>query len=499
MTRTGPKGPPLFDVLAPAGRTPSAFELAAQAVIAASQARPATAPPAPEVTDSATGRGDVNAQASPEPATAVVRLRALQFDEEPPLASRSAGHPGASDSDARDSPGPRVSAFAAATGAALSAIPVPPPAADVRASAPAPPVPPASPTEGTDSESKPLQAKALTRSAAGRDDTSRTTPEDHGHGADVAPPAPSTTTDAPAVLGPEPGAGLATAVSLAADTSLGDDPDQSAHDTQASTTLPPAVSDDDDFGPLVLPEEPRRRWRRTSRATPDPPTPDPGGAAPGGGGSDDSPRRRVLGWAIVGVAGVAIAAFAFGSWLLRPEASAAPEGPPAVVQQSAGDVSMVSWHGIDLPVSASAGPTVRGETVSGFSRSPLGAAIAAANLVVRVDPQAGADVFEPVLAAQVVGASQRLADAVRQQAQASPDPGIPATLTGWRVVGDPNDGEVVAHLAVATPDGTAADFAVSLTWVGGDWRINAPAAGPFFPVSDVSGDYTPFLQEGSTP
>jgi hypothetical protein len=160
------------------------------------------------------------------------------------------------------------------------------------------------------------------------------------------------------------------------------------------------------------------------------------------------------------------------------------------------DVAMVDWRGIALPISTSAGPTELTDTrATGFAPTALGAAIAAAQLSVRTDPAAGPEVFEPVLADQVVGNEQRLADAVREQFNAGPTDGAPGTLLGWRVDGDPASGSVTAHLAVEHADGTRADYAIPLAWVDSDWRINAPDSGPFFPITDLSGKYTPFVEE----
>lgn len=50
---------------------------------------------------------------------------------------------------------------------------------------------------------------------------------------------------------------------------------------------------------------------------------------------------------------------------------------------------------------------------------------------------------------------------------------------------------------MGAPDGEGLDFAVPLAWVDGDWRIDVPAKGPFFPTAPLSGPYTPFAQEGA--
>jgi hypothetical protein len=160
---------------------------------------------------------------------------------------------------------------------------------------------------------------------------------------------------------------------------------------------------------------------------------------------------------------------------------------------------MVDWHGIALPLSSSAGPAKLSDTrARGFVRSPLGAAIAAAHLSVRVDPAAGPEVFEPVLADQVVGHRNRLADAVRTQSEAGPADGAPGSLLGWRQDGDPASSSVTTHLSVEHADGTRADYAIPLAWVGGDWRIDAPSTGPFFPITALSGTYEPFVEEATS-
>jgi hypothetical protein len=173
--------------------------------------------------------------------------------------------------------------------------------------------------------------------------------------------------------------------------------------------------------------------------------------------------------------------------------------PGSITTTAQPDVAMVDWRGIALPVSSSAGPTELTETrASGFARSPLGAAIAAAHLSVRVDPAAGPEVFEPVLADQVVGHRNRLADAVRVQFEAGPEEGAPGALLGWRLDGDPASSPVTTHLSVKHADGTRADYAIPLAWVGGDWRIDAPSSGPFFPITDLSGTYEPFVEEATS-
>lgn len=234
--------------------------------------------------------------------------------------------------------------------------------------------------------------------------------------------------------------------------------------SDAAVAVPAAMADD--FGPLVPPA-------RTSK---------PSGRAP------REPSRRWRRWLLAAAGAGLVVVTALAAVLLLGGGSETPDGTPAAA------VQWRSWHGIELPVSTTAGPQVwqdEGDRVSGFARSELGAAIAAAHLSVRVDPAVGEQVWGPVLAEQAVGEVQRLRAAL-EAAPSSPDAGQPGRLDGWRLDGDPGDDELVVHLAVRAADGSDVDYAVSLAWHDGDWALKVPAAGPFFPMSDTSRSYADF-------
>ena len=236
------------------------------------------------------------------------------------------------------------------------------------------------------------------------------------------------------------------------------------------------------------------------------PSPDPGEAGVGDFGPltaaagpvkppRSSPPRRSRGrrWVLVALVLAALAAAVLGMFLLtRPDGSTNP--PAAAVDSPTQGLTWQQWRGISLPVDPVAGPLVlEGDRASGFARSPLGAAIAAAHLSVRVDPSGGEQVWGPVLAEQVVGDRDRLAAALAAAPTAAPS-GAPGTLTGWRVEGDPAAGPVVAHLAVTAADGSVMDYALRLAWHDGDWALDVPRSGPFIPVGDTSGTYSTFGQ-----
>lgn len=451
------KGQLLFDLIAPVSGRPSAFEEAAWAAASASLAgrsqldHAAHEGPAEAPDEIAHGTaGSTSRRQSDHPRLHLVP----EGDEEPPLI---AGGP-VGESDAAG-PGPRVAAFAAATGAATRS----------RTPTAAPPVSAA--TQGVPFASEPPAPRE--------------------------PPTPveaEPSTRPPVMTDPGPPEGSASKVQAAeiAGAATSPEPTAAAPEIESSVTAPravlPPVDNDDDFGPLIRVERPSRRRRRVGRRKDD-------DAAPAGEPAGIRRGRRRAGWLLAVV--IAVTASAATWWLVAGRAQPLAEAPPATSAQ-APDTTMVAWHGMDLPVSVTAGPSTFTDTaVGGFTRSALGAAIAAAHLGVRTDPVAGADVFEPVLATQVVGAKDRLADAVRAQAAADPPPGTPSTLRGWRLDGDPTEGAVVAHLAVDQSDGTRVDFAVPLAWVDGDWRIDAPADGDFFPITELSGDYTAFIGEGT--
>lgn len=492
-TTTG--GQLFFDLIAASTepRPQSSFEVAAWAVaaehassrVASTSAERPSHDLEPPVQAEAAELDPLTEPAQSEGAEAVygpVALRVVDDSDEPPLhrvadsATRTVTLP----------PGPRVSAFAAATGASLAPIAQRPeplePLSDHAESRPV------REDACDDDFDEPVAVLAQSgTSVAGlptwvRAPLIATHPSAALDLAEQVRIAHQTTTDqdqlAPAGLlrepdpiepFPEP------AASRQADAA-----DPTAHHYPPDPRLA-LLDDDDDFGPLILPEPTRRGWRRNGRS-------DSAATAEAPVAGSRRHRGRATGLVLAAVALLGFATI----WWLRP----APANPPA---PEALDIAMVDWRGIALPISATAGPTELTDTRAlGFAPTSLGAAIAAAQLSVRTDPAAGPEVFEPVLADQVVGDQQRLADAVRAQFDAGPDDGAPGALLGWCVDGDPAAGSVTAHLAVEHADGTRADYAIPLAWVDGDWRIDVPDSGPFFPVTDLSGEYAPFVEEATS-
>lgn len=154
------------------------------------------------------------------------------------------------------------------------------------------------------------------------------------------------------------------------------------------------------------------------------------------------------------------------------------------------DVSWRIFAGVDLPISATAGPACLTETVvSCFAHTGNGAAVAAAHLLVRTFPFAGSDTFEPTIAKQVTGPGTPALARLTKQAydQAAPaagvEPGKPIRdsegwIAGYRL--DPDDDPLnetatVDVLIVASGEYTGfTSYRVHLRWLDGDWRLVAP-------------------------
>ena len=81
-----------------------------------------------------------------------------------------------------------------------------------------------------------------------------------------------------------------------------------------------------------------------------------------------------------------------------------PRRPPRSKPTPAQGLTWVSFHGMQLPVSATAGPRdTRGGLASGFADTPQGALLAAINIGVRTAAQWGSAIFVPTITRQVTG------------------------------------------------------------------------------------------------
>lgn len=158
------------------------------------------------------------------------------------------------------------------------------------------------------------------------------------------------------------------------------------------------------------------------------------------------------------------------------------------------DVTWAPAVGVNLPMSRLNGPrVVDAGTARGFSRSEVGAALAAVHVLIRSEANAGPNIYGPTITGQVTGANapamKLLNDELYSEllstssvARGAPIPGADAVVLGYRVAAyDPSDGPTTVDVYLSSPTlktkRQAVRFNVRLLWSRGDWRVIAPARG----------------------
>jgi hypothetical protein len=171
--------------------------------------------------------------------------------------------------------------------------------------------------------------------------------------------------------------------------------------------------------------------------------------------------------------------------------------------------------GMELPYSVSTGPTnTLAGLASGFAHNAAGAVLAAAHIIIRINPELGPDVFGPTLREQVVGPA---ADAARTTVndaygQLRQDAGVPygdpvgqlsAVLRGFRVE-EYSETNADVRLVVEGPDGSGglltSAMLLHLRWSNDDWVLVLPAGWQFitaYVLVDADSLYTPFVRGSS--
>jgi hypothetical protein len=199
-----------------------------------------------------------------------------------------------------------------------------------------------------------------------------------------------------------------------------------------------------------------------------------------------------------------------------PAAAAEPasQGQPHVPRVSLASVRRSSFYGVELPVSAQAGPyDTSGGVAAGFAHTPLGALLAAVNIGVRVNAQWGPRIFTPVIRSQVTGpdAAALLAGCQAAYDQAAQSDGVTegqplgtadVTEQAFRWI-TYTPAAAILDLAVAGPGPTGATVRASVqmevVWDGGDWKVVAPPGGDWgnsaARLSSLAG-YTAFPGQG---
>jgi hypothetical protein len=154
---------------------------------------------------------------------------------------------------------------------------------------------------------------------------------------------------------------------------------------------------------------------------------------------------------------------------------------------------------VALPYSDTVGPTrVSKTTASGFARTPTGALIAAAHIVVRAGSSAGKASWQPTVMEQMTPGKNRDALLAGLDLQ-SPMPGEPgelAQLIGFKFVAYTPDSSIIG-LAWRAGPGVFVVSTVTLHWQNDDWRMDAPPNGNWQNLSQRAMDINGIVQWGA--
>jgi hypothetical protein len=195
-------------------------------------------------------------------------------------------------------------------------------------------------------------------------------------------------------------------------------------------------------------------------------------------------------------------------------AGSGSQGQPQVPRVNLASVRWSGFYGVDLPVSAQAGPyDTSGGVAAGFAHTPLGALLAAVNIGVRANAQWGPRIFTAVIRGQVTGpdAAALLASCQAAYDQAAQSDGV----TGGQPLGTVDVTEQAFRWITYTPAAAILDLVsagpgasgvtvrasvqMEAVWDGGDWKVVAPPGGDWgnsaAGLSSLAG-YTAFPGQG---
>lgn len=182
---------------------------------------------------------------------------------------------------------------------------------------------------------------------------------------------------------------------------------------------------------------------------------------------------------------------------------------------TAENVTFSDVYGAQIPSSAAGPKETAGGRALGFDRSPAGAVLAAMHIFGRAETSPGPAVFEPTINEQIVGPDKEklLANVQAAYAERAARDGIPpggelplameegrtnrSGLWAYRVDTYDDSTAVVNLLLRALVPRTTSygyfNFALTVKWVEGDWRLVAPLDGTFAGVgrqlSEVPASY----------
>ena len=175
-----------------------------------------------------------------------------------------------------------------------------------------------------------------------------------------------------------------------------------------------------------------------------------------------------------------------------------PPGPQAVPTVAPAGITWVLWRTVALPTSPVAGPlVVQGNTARCFAHSPLGALIAAVQIDLRFHTAETAE-WKTVVYGQMVPSPGRdklaaeveaLVKSDPAQAAAPPAPGSIAQIAGFSFISYTPQTAVID--LVVTDSGRYAVGPITVSWAGGDWKLDVQPAGtvtgPAQPISSTVG------------
>ena len=195
-------------------------------------------------------------------------------------------------------------------------------------------------------------------------------------------------------------------------------------------------------------------------------------------------------------------------------AGSGSQGQPQVPRVSLDSVRWSSFYGVELPVSAQAGPyDTSAGVAAGFAHTPLGALLAAVNIGVRANVQWGPRIFTTVIRGQVTGpdAAALLTGCQAAYDQAAQSDGV----TGGQPLGTVDVTEQAFRWITYTPAAAILDLVsagpgsngatvrasvqMEVVWDGGEWKVVAPPGGDWgnsaAELSSLAG-YTAFPGQG---
>lgn len=178
----------------------------------------------------------------------------------------------------------------------------------------------------------------------------------------------------------------------------------------------------------------------------------------------------------------AFAALAVTALLATGSACSSDEQDQAPVIDTNSAPADLLWRtvaGLDVPVSRTDGPA-QTTPPQGYSQTPQGAALAAANgqVALATAPDATWPETVRVVTTPGPGRDQWAQARVLMSVSGAVAPEVAATFTGFKIT-DYSDEQAIVLLATSTPPMEGEDplltaYPVQMAWAGGDWKLVLP-------------------------